>query len=135
MFSIISKCLYNSTMLEELVFLISLIKCIVNCARSYRWCRLRALYLNSALVWRNARALYNDILYNELVLTNHGARISLNISWDIMHAAYIISMSARNSWYISRNKKACSSGIIELYKHLGIFKNTPHFFLKIPSRL
>ena len=37
---------------------------------------VRALYLNSALVWWKARALWN---YNELVLTNHGARISLNI--------------------------------------------------------
>ena len=52
------------------------IKCIVNCARSYRWRRLRALYLNSALVWRKARALWK---YNELVLTNHVTCISLNI--------------------------------------------------------
>ena len=72
----IPKCLYNSTMLEEQFFFISFIKCIVNCARSYRWRRLRALYLNSALMWRKARALWK---YNELVLTNHGARISLNI--------------------------------------------------------
>ena len=51
---------------------ISFIKCIVNYARSYRWRRLRTLYLNNALVWRKARALWK---YNELVLTNHGARI------------------------------------------------------------
>ena len=37
---------------------------------------VRALYLNNALVWRKARALWK---YNELVLINHGARISLNI--------------------------------------------------------
>ena len=36
---------YNSTMYEEQVF--SFIKCIVNCARSYWWRRLHALYLNS----------------------------------------------------------------------------------------
>ena len=57
-------------------FFISLIKWILNCTRSYRWRRLRALYLNSALVWRKARGLWK---YNELVLTNHGARISLYI--------------------------------------------------------
>ena len=33
-------------------------------------------FFNSALVWRKARALWK---YNELVLTSHGARISLNI--------------------------------------------------------
>ena len=48
----IPKCFYNSTMLEEQVFFIFFIKCIVRCARSYRWRRLRALYFNSALVWR-----------------------------------------------------------------------------------
>ena len=67
----ISKCLYNSTMLEEQVFLF-----LLNYVRSYRRLRLRALYLNSALVRRKARALWK---YNELVLTNHGARISLDI--------------------------------------------------------
>ena len=36
-------------------------KCIVNFARSYRWRRLHALYLNSALVWRKARA-YGNIM-------------------------------------------------------------------------
>ena len=30
-------------------FFISFIKCIVNCARSYCWRRLRALYLDSAI--------------------------------------------------------------------------------------
>ena len=34
------------------------------------------IYLDSALVWRKARALWK---YNELVLTNQGARISMNI--------------------------------------------------------
>ena len=48
----------------------------MNCVRLYRWRRLRALYLNSALVWRRARTLWT---YNELVLTNHGTHISLNI--------------------------------------------------------
>ena len=57
-------------------FFIPFIKCIVNCARAYRWHRLLALYLNSALVWRKVRALWK---YIELVLTNHGVRISLNI--------------------------------------------------------
>ena len=52
-------------------------KCIVNFARSYRWRRLHALYLNRALVWRKARALWK---YNELVMTNRSALISLNIS-------------------------------------------------------
>ena len=33
-------------------------------------------FYNRALVWRKARALWK---YNKLVLTNHGARISLNI--------------------------------------------------------
>ena len=35
--------------------------------------------------------------------------------------------SARNSRYLifyKRNKKTCSSSIVEFYKHLGIFKNT-----------
>ena len=43
-----------------------------------------------------------------------------------MHAAYVIGTSARNSRYILENKikKTCSSSIIELYSHLGIFKNT-----------
>ena len=48
----------------------------MKCARPYQWRKLRALYLNSALVWRKARGLWK---YNELVLTNHGARISLYI--------------------------------------------------------
>ena len=38
--------------------------------------RLRASYLNSALVRRRARALWK---YNELVLTNHSTCISLHI--------------------------------------------------------
>ena len=72
----IPKCLFDSTTLEEQVFFISFKKCIVNCVRSYRWRWLRASYLNTALVWLKARALWK---YNELVLTNHGAHISLNI--------------------------------------------------------
>ena len=50
-----------------------------------------------------------------------------------MHAAYVKGTSARNSRYIFQgSKKACSSSIAELYKHLRIFKNTqevpcPHF--------
>ena len=27
--------------------------------------------------------------------------------------------------FYKRNKKTCSSGIVELYKHLRVFKNTP----------
>ena len=53
-----------------------MLKWIMNCARSYRWRRLRALYLKSKLVWRKVCALWK---YNELVLTNHAARISRNI--------------------------------------------------------
>ena len=44
--------------------------------------------------------------------------------WDITHAAYVIGTSARNSRFYKRSKKACSSSIADLYKHLGIFKNT-----------
>ena len=47
--------------------------------------------------------------------------------WDTVHAAYVVDTSARNSRYLifyNRNKKPCSSSIVELYKHLGIFKNT-----------
>ena len=62
--------------------LFSFIKCIMNCARSNRWRRLRALYLNSALVWRRVRALWK---YNELVLTNHGTHISLNILKQVIN--------------------------------------------------
>ena len=42
-------------------FFISFIKCVVNCARSYRWRRLCVLYLNWALVWRRVRAYGNKI--------------------------------------------------------------------------
>ena len=59
----------------EIIWL-PILKCIVNCAHTYPLLKLRALYLNSALVWRKARALWK---YNEIVLTNHGAPISLNI--------------------------------------------------------
>ena len=65
--------------------LFSFKKCIMNCARSYRWRRLRALYLNSALVWRRARALWK---YNELVLTNHSAHISLNILFETSYKTH-----------------------------------------------
>ena len=47
--------------------------------KTYReLCALEMMkYLDSALVWHKAHhALWT---YNELVLTNHGARISLNI--------------------------------------------------------
>ena len=44
--------------------------------RSLRGHRLRAVYLNSALVKCKALALRK---YNDLVLTNHGAHTSLNI--------------------------------------------------------
>ena len=44
--------------------------------------------------------------------------------------------------FIKEIKKTCSSSIVELYKHLGIFKNTRQVllrtslvFLKIPTRL
>ena len=74
---------------------ISFIKCIVSCARSYRWRRLLALYLNSALVLRKARALWK---HNELVLTNHGARISLNILWNEISVALFLDFFLTNKF-------------------------------------
>ena len=55
--------------------LFSFTKCIMNCARSYRWRRLRALYLNSALVWLG-RVLYGNIMNSFWPIM---AYISLNI--------------------------------------------------------
>ena len=69
-----------------------ILKCNVNCARSYLWRRLRALYLNSAIVWRKALALWK---YNEFVLTNHGARISLNFLETLVEHALSTNDSVR----------------------------------------
>ena len=55
--------------------LFSFTKCIINCARSYRWRKLRALYLNSALVWLG-RVLYGNIMNSFWPIMAH---ISLNI--------------------------------------------------------
>ena len=49
---------------------------LISCATTALNTRLRASYLNSALVRRRARALWK---YNEPVLTNHSTRISLHI--------------------------------------------------------
>ena len=83
--------LINKREEERREFFISFIKCIMNCVRSYRWRRLRALYLNSALV---AGACFMEI--QELVLTNHGAYISLNILLLI----YIISSVMHAFWLV-----------------------------------
>ena len=79
-------------------FFISFIKCIASCARSYRWGWLHALYLKSALVWRKVHALWK---YNELFLTNHGAHISLNITYIyLMFSLYSLS---RNHWFVKED--------------------------------
>ena len=47
----------------------------------------------------------------------------------LRHTSALLRYNARSlrHWYdifYERNKKTCSSSIVELYKHLGIFKNT-----------
>ena len=75
----------------EIIWL-PILKCNVNCARSYLWRRLRALHLNSAIVSRKALALWK---YNEFVLTNHGARISLNFLETLVEHALSTNDSVR----------------------------------------
>ena len=45
---------------------------------------------------------------------------------DIMHSAYVISTSVRNS-----RKTTCSSYIVELYKHLGFSKSPRSISLRL----
>ena len=75
-FEKINSCLFNPNCTRNNVITYTKMYHELRALVPYRWHRLRALYLNSALVWRKACALWK---YNELVLTNHGARISLNI--------------------------------------------------------
>ena len=78
-----------------------------------------------------------------------------NVKWARLVCNLIVSEQERASvfafLFYKRNKKTCSSGIVELYKHLGIIKNTREVrealacgscfsitslvFLKIPASL
>ena len=69
------------------------------------------------------RVLYGNTMNSFWPIT---ARAFLWTFYEIWYTQPTSSVWARaiHDTFYKRNKNACSSGIIELYKHLGIFKNT-----------
>ena len=74
---------------------------VLNSATTALITRLRASYLNSALVRRRARALWK---YNELVLTNHGTHLFLHILWYLMKSQSCLAFKFWTSNTFSRQQ-------------------------------
>ena len=63
--------------------------------------RYKSFYKN---VQRNARVVIDQNEFIHYISIKHAPCVSRVYCWDIMHAAYVIGTSARNSRYILQKK-------------------------------
>ena len=109
--------------IHDTFYKISFIKCVVNWVHSYRWRRWLALYLDNALVWRKARTSWE---YNELILTDHGARISLIINNNVCSWMALIEIVLCDySRVLNKMIFNVAKGAIKLF----FWYCSPHIFL------